>query len=279
MGTREQPEHLYTDGLDDRAPVRARTFQCRETLWQDFQQFAQEDGIGMDKSVESAMVAYARFRGHLEGPTDPRRSPAELDKLAATQDAASAAAALRDIPRQHRSLPAPPPGPSRMPPPNRAEHGSLPPVRMRTNGPPPPTAPLDRPLSPVYRAPPPPMRSAAPPPGEPEQRPRTAPPPMRSAAPPPVLLQSLSVTYAGRRYIVDKDRFTLGRSKQADMRLDDPNVSRHHAAIERVGDRWYAVDQGSTNGILVDGEQVDRRALRDGDVIEITSHRITCRMS
>jgi pSer/pThr/pTyr-binding forkhead associated (FHA) protein len=90
---------------------------------------------------------------------------------------------------------------------------------------------------------------------------------------------ALVLTYQGRPYTVDKDRYLLGRSKtQADLRLDDANVSRQHAMIERVGNAWYVVDLGSTNGVYVDGERVARRAVRDGDVIEITTHRIECRL-
>ena len=90
-------------------------------------------------------------------------------------------------------------------------------------------------------------------------------------------LKRLVLTHQGRQVEVDKDRFVLGRSKtQADLRLEDPNVSRQHAAIERVGPAFYIVDLGSTNGIFVSGQRVTRRALADGDLIVITSHEIRC---
>jgi neural Wiskott-Aldrich syndrome protein len=89
--------------------------------------------------------------------------------------------------------------------------------------------------------------------------------------------RQLVLSYRGQQFVVDKDRYLLGRSKtQADLRLDDPNVSRQHAAIERVGSAWYIVDLGSTNGVQMGGERVARRALVDGDVITITSHEILC---
>jgi pSer/pThr/pTyr-binding forkhead associated (FHA) protein len=76
---------------------------------------------------------------------------------------------------------------------------------------------------------------------------------------------------------VDKDRFLIGRSKtQADLRVDDPNVSRQHAQIERVGSGWFLVDLGSTNGVHIGGERIARRALADGDVILVISHQIHC---
>ena len=93
----------------------------------------------------------------------------------------------------------------------------------------------------------------------------------------PGLPKRLLLTHRGQTVEMDKDRFLLGRSKtQADMRLDDPNVSRQHAVIERVGSAYYIVDLGSTNGVYVQGERVARRALVDGDMITITSHEIRC---
>lgn len=90
----------------------------------------------------------------------------------------------------------------------------------------------------------------------------------------------LVLTYRGRPSTVDKDRYLIGRSKtQADLRLDDPNVSRQHIAIERVGMAWYVVDLGSTNGVFVSGERVTRRALVDGDIIVITTHEIRASLS
>ena len=88
---------------------------------------------------------------------------------------------------------------------------------------------------------------------------------------------SLSLTYQNRSVEVAKDRFVLGRSKsQADLVLDDANVSRQHAAIERVGEQWFLADLGSTNGCYIEGQRVTRRAIADGDVIEITTHQIRC---
>jgi len=93
----------------------------------------------------------------------------------------------------------------------------------------------------------------------------------------PAASKRLVLTHRGQRVEVDKDRFLLGRSKtQADLRLDDPNVSRQHAAIERTGSAWYIVDLGSTNGVWVAGERVTRRAIADGDMLVITSHEIRC---
>jgi pSer/pThr/pTyr-binding forkhead associated (FHA) protein len=85
----------------------------------------------------------------------------------------------------------------------------------------------------------------------------------------------LVLTYLGRPFPVEKDRYLIGRSTtQSDLRLDDPNVSRQHAVVERAGAAWYLVDLGSTNGVHVSGDRVTRRALQDNDVIVITTHQI-----
>jgi len=56
----------------------------------------------------------------------------------------------------------------------------------------------------------------------------------------------------------------LGRSKDCDIRLSDPNVSRRHAEVRHDGVGWTIVDLDSTNGIDVDGKRVKVLALTDG---------------
>lgn len=65
------------------------------------------------------------------------------------------------------------------------------------------------------------------------------------------------------------ERMVIGRLKACDICLPDANASREHAALEREGMGWAAVDLGSTNGTLVNGEKIDRVRLLDGDVITV----------
>lgn len=127
---------------------------------------------------------------------------------------------------------------------------------------------------------PPPMPAPGPPPmPAPAPKRASSADPLRETGSNPGAMKRLLLTHNGRQVEVDKDRFLLGRSKtQADLRLEDPNVSRQHAAIERVGSAWYVVDLGSTNGIFVNGQRVARRALADGDLIVITSQEIRCNL-
>jgi hypothetical protein len=70
---------------------------------------------------------------------------------------------------------------------------------------------------------------------------------------------------------------TVGRGRGADIRLDDPSVSRLHAELVRRGPYVYVVDLGlSRNGTRVNGRPIARRVLDDGDVLSFGAAR--CRI-
>ncbi len=78
------------------------------------------------------------------------------------------------------------------------------------------------------------------------------------------------------RHPLDKERVTIGRSRESDIFLPDQWLSRHHAEIVRKGDAFFVHDLGSKNGTLLNGEPVaGERALRDGDVITLGEHVLT----
>jgi predicted RNA-binding Zn-ribbon protein involved in translation (DUF1610 family) len=67
----------------------------------------------------------------------------------------------------------------------------------------------------------------------------------------------------------------IGRSGAADVRLDDPTVSRRHALIVLTADGdLRALDDRSLNGLLVNRERVDWATLSDGDELEIGRYRL-----
>jgi hypothetical protein len=66
----------------------------------------------------------------------------------------------------------------------------------------------------------------------------------------------------------------IGRSLAADVRFDDPTVSRRHALIVRQADGVRVLDDRSLNGVFVNGERVEWRALADGDEIMVGRHRL-----
>jgi hypothetical protein len=66
----------------------------------------------------------------------------------------------------------------------------------------------------------------------------------------------------------------VGRSLAADVRFDDPTVSRRHALIVRQADGVRLLDDRSLNGVFVNGARVDGRTLKDGDEIIVGRYRL-----
>ena len=82
----------------------------------------------------------------------------------------------------------------------------------------------------------------------------------------------------GRSELLGSGGATLGRSRDADIVLDDPNVSRKHAEVRPSSGSWIVRDLGSTNGVKVNGRRVDPdrpQSLKRGDVIELGTSRAT----
>jgi hypothetical protein len=82
----------------------------------------------------------------------------------------------------------------------------------------------------------------------------------------------------GRSELLGSGGATLGRSREADIVLDDANVSRKHAEVRPSGGSWIVRDLGSTNGVKVNGRRVDPsrpQSLKRGDVIELGTSRAT----
>jgi pSer/pThr/pTyr-binding forkhead associated (FHA) protein len=73
------------------------------------------------------------------------------------------------------------------------------------------------------------------------------------------------LTVGGKRHELSAPRAVLGRSRECDITLEDANVSRRHAEVRREDGAWWIVDLGSTNGVEVNGERVDRARLSHGD--------------
>jgi Protein of unknown function (DUF3662)/FHA domain len=87
-------------------------------------------------------------------------------------------------------------------------------------------------------------------------------------------LEVVTLTVAGRKHEVTKRSTVLGRSREADVRLADVNVSRRHAELRQEGAAYWIVDLGSTNGLEVNGKHTERERLRDGDRITMGSTEV-----
>jgi FHA domain/Zinc-ribbon containing domain len=66
----------------------------------------------------------------------------------------------------------------------------------------------------------------------------------------------------------------VGRSLAADVRFDDPTVSRRHALLVRQPDGVRVLDDRSLNGVFVNGERIEWRILEDGDEIVVGRYRL-----
>ena len=102
-----------------------------------------------------------------------------------------------------------------------------------------------------------------------------APAPIVADAPPPEPVREVvTLTVAGRKHEITKPTVVLGRSREADVRVADVNVSRRHAELRQEGAGYWIVDLGSTNGLEVNGKRTDRARVRDGDRITMGSTEI-----
>ena len=75
-------------------------------------------------------------------------------------------------------------------------------------------------------------------------------------------------------FALQREWTRIGRSLAADIRFDDPTVSRRHALIVRQADGVRVLDDRSLNGVFVNGERVERRLLGDGDEIVVGRYRL-----
>ena len=87
---------------------------------------------------------------------------------------------------------------------------------------------------------------------------------------------SARLRVAGRAELLGSGGAVLGRSRDCDIVLEDPNVSRRHAEVRPSGGSWIVNDLGSTNGVKVNGRRVHGpQSLKPGDVIELGTARVT----
>jgi hypothetical protein len=79
----------------------------------------------------------------------------------------------------------------------------------------------------------------------------------------------------GKRLVVGPAGVTIGRSRQCDVVLNDPNVSRQHAEIRPRGGSWVLRDLGSTNGSSLNGRRIEgAEVVKAGDEVEVGTSKI-----
>lgn len=83
-----------------------------------------------------------------------------------------------------------------------------------------------------------------------------------------------------QRYKLDKERVTIGRSRENDIFLPDQWLSRHHAEVRRRDASFYLADLGSKNGTLLNGVRLtEERRLHAGDVVTLGEHVLTLQLA
>ncbi|MBX3273522.1 MAG: FHA domain-containing protein [Sandaracinaceae bacterium] len=264
-----------------------RQFQCRDYLWEIFEQMSAELECSVDYLINESMRQYARSRNYgvrTPGPGASRPgspTPGAIPSLAGG-------------PQPHiPSAPPPPaaqggygygggggyPPPPQPAPPRPAPQGygggggGYPPPPRPSSYPPPP--PTHRP--PAYGQPGHPPPQAYPQPGF------GGPPPMQQQPPPPLPMAHahggglipLYVIFNGQKFPVAKEEFIIGRgTKTADLPIKDGNISRRHAAVIWQNGGWYIKDLGSTNGVEFQGRKVDSKRIEEGDVYQLCDYEI-----
>ncbi|MDT0306994.1 DUF3662 and FHA domain-containing protein [Streptomyces sp. DSM 44917] len=122
-----------------------------------------------------------------------------------------------------------------------------------------------------------PARPAGPPPGAPARRPE----PAAGGYGRPGAGYGRTrrwVEINGTRHQISRPSMVIGRSTEADVRIDDPGVSRRHCEIQATEPATVR-DLGSTNGIVVDGQHTKRATLRDGSRIIVGSTTVIYRQA
>jgi hypothetical protein len=239
MQAQEQPM------TQDHNKKTLRQFQCRDYLWEIFEQMGAELECSTDYLVNEAMRQYARSRNWGAQSNAVGGAPAVVNAppLAAVQPPARPSLATGGAP----PLPPSPRIPAGMPPLSAPRR---PPTQTGSNA-----AVRPGPAGAV-----------------------TVPPPLPGGGAAPVArgdMPSLSVIFNGQKVPVNKEEFVIGRgSKTADLPIKDGNISRRHAAIVLQNGAFYMKDLGSTNGIEFNGERVDSRRIEEGDVYQLCDYEL-----
>jgi hypothetical protein len=96
----------------------------------------------------------------------------------------------------------------------------------------------------------------------------------RPLAPPDVASARALLVGEGKRTVLSGSRVLIGRSRDCDVTLEDPNASRRHAELRNEGGYWIVTDLGSTNGVKVNGRRVEEAVLQPGDELALGLARL-----
>ncbi len=75
-------------------------------------------------------------------------------------------------------------------------------------------------------------------------------------------------------YNMNKERYTIGRLPDNDIRIDNPAVSGHHSLIINILNDSFLEDLNSTNGTYVNGKLIKKHAMQHGDIVTVGHHQL-----
>lgn len=234
-----------------------RQFQCRDYLWEIFEQMGSELECSTDYLVNEAMRQYARSRnwGARGRPSNPGGMPAPMAASASGSGVARPGVNRASQPNLSQTGPLGQTGPMPTSPQRSGGTGA----GQRPSAPGRPGTIPGRPGNTATGSLPPPLPGA----------------PMPSTAGSAPRMPSLFVIFNGQKVPVNKEEFVIGRgSKTADLPIKDGNISRRHAAVVLQNGAFYMKDLGSTNGVEFNGERVDTRRIEEGDVYQMCDYEL-----
>ncbi len=268
-----------------------RIINCADPLWLPFNELAKRLNVSIDGLICEAMtVYYQQQAAALQNGAFLPVSPA----YAAQPYTEPVPEELPPAPPMAPPAPVAPPAP---PAPAQSLPGAFANVPIQSSGksslPPPPISQnlgqrvAQPPQAPAYRKPPSLFEDIEAPvqPGHLNlaslSTPQT-PPATNNAAPAyaqpvaPGAMPPLYIVFANQRYLVNKDKYIIGRSSQvADLVIRDGNISRKHCAVIFKGGAYYIKDLDSTNGIEYHGKQIDTKRIEEGDQFNICEFYFT----
>jgi hypothetical protein len=252
-----------------------RHFQCRDYLWEVFEQMSTELECSTDYLINEAMRQYARSRNYgtaqrgqqdQAGPSDAGSGANGIPSLRDSSVGRNSALPTPPPPRPRTATPMAAGGGSPASSPNLQQSGvaAAPAVPRRAPG-------TGASLPPL---PPPPPRQRQPSVSNPPPLPSAARPSMQpgAAAARP---RQLYIIFNGQKIPVTKVEFVIGRgSKSADLAIKDGNISRRHAAVVMHNGSHYLKDLGSTNGVEFQGRRFDSKRIEEGDLFRICDYEL-----
>jgi ABC transport system ATP-binding/permease protein len=85
----------------------------------------------------------------------------------------------------------------------------------------------------------------------------------------PHMFERLEGPGAPERITLERMEYIIGRTEDADIRVDSQRASRHHAILTRDASEYTIRDNQSRNGIFLNGVKVHSAVLRDGDIVQV----------